>query len=232
MKPNLREQHVGNTSDDNPRCLRSRKEIDRQSGSGPTDAVCLWLAVMWRCRSRVKLLEAQRKHRRKRVTARRCGDGKRAEEGSHGGINAPPSDPSSASSGKGTRAGPPAIRINYAISSSGGRSTVAIAGTAAAVRRRGGGRGKNGDDFDVRIRHFGTHARPAPSVTPSLARSRGRTESGHRESPWQARMQKKQCNQRDGHSIRASVRGWVNIMLTVLQPSAPLLSVDLAASKP
>ena len=106
MKPSLRNQHVGNTSDDNPRCLRSRKEIDRQSGSGPTDAVCLWLAVMWRCRSRsrVKLLEAQRKHRRKRVTARRCGDGKRAEESSHGGINAPPSDPSSASTGKGTRA--------------------------------------------------------------------------------------------------------------------------------
>ena len=68
MRPNLREQHVGNTSDDNPRCLRSRKEIDRQSGSRPTDAVCLWLAVRWRCRSRVKLLEAQRKHRRKRVT--------------------------------------------------------------------------------------------------------------------------------------------------------------------
>ena len=52
----------------------------------------------------MKLLEAQRKHRRKRVTARRCGDGKRAEESSHGGINAPPSDPSSASTGKGTRA--------------------------------------------------------------------------------------------------------------------------------
>ena len=126
------------------------------------------------------------------------------------------------------RKGPPAIRINYAISSSGGRSTVAIAGTAAAVWRRGGGRGKNGDDFDVRIRHFGTHARPAPSLTPSL----GRAESGHRESPWQARMQKKQCNQQDGRSIRVSVRGWVNIMLTALQPSAPLLSVDLAASKP
>ena len=104
MEPNLRKQHVGNTSDDNPRCLRSRKEIDRQSGSRPTDAVCLWLAVMWRCRSRVKLLEAQRKHRRKRVTAHRCGDRKRAEESSHGGINAPPSDPSSASTGKGTRA--------------------------------------------------------------------------------------------------------------------------------
>ena len=42
------------------------------------------------------------------------------------------------------------------------------------------------------------------------------------------RMQKKQCNQQDGRSIRVSVRGWVNIMLTVLQPSAPLLSVDLA----
>ena len=181
MKPNLREQHVGNTSDDNPRCLRSRKEIDRQSGSGPTDAVCLWLAVMWRCRSRVKLLEAQRKHRRKRVTARRCGDGKRAEESSHGGINAPPSDPSSASTGKGTRArGLPLFasitRYHHQEVGRPSRRHRRHRSCSFASWRRAREERRRFRRADKTL----WHARTTCALPPLL----GRAESGHRESPW------------------------------------------------
>ena len=78
-----------------------------------------------------------------------------------------------------TGAGPPAIRINYVISSSGGRthSSASQLGVAA------GGRVKNGDDF--------RRADKTLWLARTLARThdlrRRRAESGHRARPWEGK---------------------------------------------